>query len=263
MPRTARRLCSCQPQLHKRKIFGHSAASYRLWLARSQCSVPSLAWSGLWPQVPECCWSSSTVGACGWHVGGCKLISPRFPSWSFRSQHRKPSMNDPQNFRASVGSSKRNTIGEAPALLVAVRFWLSRGFWRASGLIRCHHAGARMVRLSSKSADLKRHCLGTCLGRCLGLVLSLICHVCGSRTHHRGLWSACHCSRLQFWVVGSGRPPLQSTGAEQWQEHSHRHDTKLRGFRAPSSWPWPCSLYVYGSSRSPGPAHCHVACAVW
>ena len=91
---TARRPGSCQPQLHKGKIFGHSAASFRLLLARSRRSGLSLTWfERHWPQAPDCRGNSCTVGASGWRFGGCRLSSPRFLvrlSGSSRSQHRGP-----------------------------------------------------------------------------------------------------------------------------------------------------------------------------
>ena len=76
MPCAARRPRSCETQLHKNKTFGHSAASYRLCLVRSHCLGSPLAWSGrCWPPVPECCWSSCSVGA----VAGGPLLPG---SWS-------------------------------------------------------------------------------------------------------------------------------------------------------------------------------------
>ena len=76
MPCTTRRPSSCQPQLHKRKLFAHSSASCRVLLVWSRRSVPSLTWSRRrWPQAPVCIWNSSTVGASGWRCGGCRLFS--------------------------------------------------------------------------------------------------------------------------------------------------------------------------------------------
>ena len=46
MPCPARRPSYRQPQLHKRKILSHIAASSRLLLVRSPRSSPSLTWSG-------------------------------------------------------------------------------------------------------------------------------------------------------------------------------------------------------------------------
>ena len=147
---------SCETQLHKNKTFGHSAASYRLWLVRSHCSGSPLAWSGRrWPPVPECCWSSCTVGASEWRFRGWRPSSPRFLvrlSGSSRSQLRGLPMNDPRKARASVGSPKLDAIWEAPALIVAVRFWL----------------GVAVQRVRRPQL----YCSGTCIGRCLGLVLS-------------------------------------------------------------------------------------------
>ena len=101
-----------------------------------------------------------------------------------------------------------------------------------------------MVRLSSKPADLNVVAQELALDAVLGLQsldlathipgvshsLPVFCHGCGPlrRTSHRCLSSACHGNRLQIGIVGSGRPPLQSTGAEHWQESSHRRGEATR-----------------------------------
>ena len=91
-----------------------------------------------------------------------------------------------------------------------------------------------MVRLFSKSAVLnvvaRELALDALLGLCsVGLATPwafptdrlMICPEFGplSRTFHLSLLSACHGSRLQISIVGSGRPPLRSTGAEHWPGH--------------------------------------------
>ena len=95
-----------------------------------------------------------------------------------------------------------------------------------------------MVRLSSKSAHPKVIAQGA--GCCLGLVLRssrsqtsptdnlIVCHESGPLIHHshRNPLSACHGSKLQTGIVGSGRPPLRCTGAEHCQGSSHRRGTE-------------------------------------
>ena len=69
------------------------------------------------------------------------------------------------------------------------------------------------------------------LGRCLGLVLfgargshPSVTNVGPARTFYRSL----HGSKLQIGIVGSGRPPLLSTGTKHWQGSSHRRSLKPR-----------------------------------
>ena len=158
-----------------------------------------------------------------------------------------------------VGRPSATPCGEAPALLVVVRCWLSRGSWRASGLIRCQHAGARTVRLSSKSADLKRHCLGTCLGRCLGLVLSLICHVGAAPTAASGVPLQAPVLGRWFWKTAVAKHRGGAV-ARTLTPSGHETSRISRTFLLAVAL---LALRVVGSSRSPGPAHCHVACAAW
>ena len=97
-------------------------------------------------------------------------------------------------------------------------------------------------------------------------VYQMICHGCGplSRTFCRILSSACHGTRLQFGIVGSGRPPLQSTRTERWQESSHRRGTEAT--RVSCAFLLIVALLplrVVGCSRSPGPAHCIPPWQTW
>ena len=127
MPCAARRPGSCEPQLHKRETFGHSAASYRLRLVWSQCSGPSLAWSGQrWPQVLECRWS---------------LVRRfRVARWSLQAFFSEVPGPLVRVFlvTASWASDERPTQGQSQR-------WVGGSWWAS---------GRSVVRLSSKSADL-------------------------------------------------------------------------------------------------------------
>ena len=129
-----------------------------------------------------------------------------------------------------------------------------------------------MVRLSSKTTDLNvvapELAVDAVLDLCsVGLPTHIpfptdylrICRECGTLSHkfYRSLLGACHGSRLQIGIVGSGRPPLRSTGTEHWQGSSYRRGGGIsRVSHAVFLVVALLALCLIGSSRSPGPAHC-------
>ena len=224
---------SCQPQMHKRKIFGHSAASFRLLLVWSRPCGPSLTKSGRrWHRAPDCCWNSSTVHAFG-RFGGCRLSSPRFSvRLSGSSRHRGPPrgtilpvmralvvlvvscLKGSRLWRGTLLQSRRTTFASSePASgrpSTTQRGCQGRGSWRASGLIHCKRSGARCCSPASPptstllpgswpwtpswaSAQWSSRLTSGVLPDDLSRMWAL------SRTVYRSLLSACDGSRLQSW----------------------------------------------------------------
>ena len=199
-----------------------------------------------------------------WGLAGLLFESFKSVAW-----YGTPLMkNDLCRFKkASVESSKHNTTWEALALFLAVRLWLPSA--RVLPRVRSDSlSGLRsMLRLSNKYADLsviaQELALDAVLGQySVGSRLTsqvfptdclVVCHECQplSRTFYHSLLGACHSKRLQMEIVGSGRLPLRSTGAEPLAHTVGASRDSHAVFLVVALLAL-CSIW---SSRSPGPAH--------
>ena len=221
----------------KKNISGHSMASLRLLLVWSRRCGPfvDMVWAAL--ASPDCRWNSSTVGASRGQLFCHRSVPLGFKpvAWCATPLTK----NDLRKFRASIGASQHNTSWEALALLVAVRLWLPGGaglgarqvWFIVSGQERGFGspAGPSASALHGRWPWTPSWACTLAGSRLTPRVYPtdnpMICHRPLSRTVHRSLLSACHGIRVQIGIVGSGRPPLQSTGAGLWQVSSHRRGT--------------------------------------
>ena len=261
MPCTARCPGFCQPQLHGRKISGHSTASFRLLLAWSRRCGPSLTWSGRrWPRAPDCRWNSSTQ----WRFGGCRLSFLRDPvrlSGSSRSQDRRLEGNS-----FATHHSRRTTfeVQSQHQGVQAQHYWGSshppRG--RAALVARYTGLGSRQVSVivsaQKHGAALQQvrrpqRAWELALDTVLGLYsVGLATPVCPQpHLAPQPLERVCQGSRLQIGIVGSGRPPLQSTVRRTGKRGAPKH-REFGAFLLVAL----LTPRVVGPSRLPGPAHC-------
>ena len=133
--------------------------------------------------------------ACPWGFAGVVFESFKPATWSATPLTK----NDLRKFRASIGSSKRNTIWEAPHLVPGTR---------VLPCVRSDLLSALrgMVRLSSKSANLNVVALELALvGFVESLVLEMPLRSTGKEAHPSGHWDVASLTRRLL-----GRGPARS-----------------------------------------------------